>query len=62
MPERSIHVLIDAVDDVLLTTLSWVRDLTETDADLPSECPGWTVRDPRPVWPDPVATDRRLEA
>ena len=37
--------LIDAVDDVLLTTLSLVRDLSEDDADLPTECPGWTVRD-----------------
>jgi uncharacterized protein (TIGR03083 family) len=43
--EISNLVLIDAIDDVLLTTLSLVRDLSETDADLPTDCPGWTVRD-----------------
>jgi uncharacterized protein (TIGR03083 family) len=43
--ERSIHDLIDAVDDVLATTLSLARDISEADAGLPTECPGWTVRD-----------------
>ena len=42
---RSNLELIDVVDDVLTTTLSLVRDLTEDDAGLPTECPGWTVRD-----------------
>lgn len=37
--------LVAAVNDVLLTTLSICRDLTEDDADLPTDCPGWTVRD-----------------
>jgi uncharacterized protein (TIGR03083 family) len=37
--------LIDAIDDVLLTTLSLVRDLSENDAGRPTDCPGWTVRD-----------------
>jgi uncharacterized protein (TIGR03083 family) len=37
--------LVAAVNDVLLTTLSICRDLTEADADLPTDCPGWTVRD-----------------
>ena len=36
---------VDAVDDVLLQTLSLARDLTEDDADLPTDCPAWTVRD-----------------
>ena len=42
---RSNSELVDAVDDVLLQTLSLSRDLTEGDADLPTDCPGWTVRD-----------------
>lgn len=45
MPEQSIDELIDAVDDVLLTASSLAYDLTEADAELPTECPGWTVRD-----------------
>lgn len=45
MTERTNSDYIDAVDDVLLTTLSLARDLTEADADLPTDCPGWTVRD-----------------
>ena len=45
MTHRTILELIDAVDDVLLTTLSLARDLTDADADLPTECPGWSVRD-----------------
>ncbi len=45
MTVRTIPELVDAVDDVLLTTLSLARDLTEADADLPTECPGWSVRD-----------------
>lgn len=43
--ERSNSELVDAIDDVLLQTLSLARDLTEDDADLPTDCPGWTVRD-----------------
>ena len=43
--DRSNSELVDAVDDVLLQTLSLARDLTESDADLPTDCPGWTVRD-----------------
>ena len=43
--ERSNSELFDAIDDVLLTTLSIARDLTEDDADRATECPGWTVRD-----------------
>lgn len=43
--DRSNPELVDAVDDVLLQTLSLVRDLTEDDASLPTDCPGWTVRD-----------------
>ena len=45
MTERTNADYIDAVDDVLLTTLSIARDLTEADAELVTECPGWTVRD-----------------
>jgi uncharacterized protein (TIGR03083 family) len=45
MTPHTIPELIDAVDDVLLTSLSLARDLTEADADLPTECPGWSVRD-----------------
>lgn len=37
--------LIDAIDDVLRTTVSIARDIPEADADLPTGCPGWTVRD-----------------
>lgn len=37
--------LVDAIDDVFLMTLSLGRDLTEADADRPTGCPGWTVRD-----------------
>lgn len=43
--EPTIDELIDAVDDVLRTTLSLAFDLTLADADRPTECPGWTVRD-----------------
>lgn len=45
MDARSNSELVEVVDDVLLTTLSLVRDLSEADADLPTGCPGWTVRD-----------------
>ena len=45
MTERTNSDYIDVVDEVLLTTLSLARDLTEVDAELPTECPGWTVRD-----------------
>ncbi len=45
MTDRTNLELIDVVDDVLLTTLSLARDLTEDDAARPTECPGWTVRD-----------------
>lgn len=43
--QRTNSELVDAVDDVLLQTLSVARDLSESDADLPTDCPGWTVRD-----------------
>lgn len=43
--ERTNSELVDAVDDVLLQTLSLARDLSEDDADRPTDCPGWTVRD-----------------
>ena len=43
--QRTNSELVDAVDDVLLQTLSLARDLSESDADLPTDCPGWTVRD-----------------
>ena len=45
MDERTNADLVAAVDDVLLQTLSLVRDLGEDDADLPTDCPAWTVRD-----------------
>ncbi len=45
MPDQTTADLIEAIDDVLLTTLSVTRDLSEADADRPTECPGWTVRD-----------------
>lgn len=45
MTGRSIDEIIDAIDDVLLTASSLARDLTEQDAELATECPGWTVRD-----------------
>jgi len=43
--ERTNSQLVDAVDDVLLQTLSLARDLSEDDAGLPTDCPGWTIRD-----------------
>ena len=43
--DETIDAMIDAIDDVLLTTSSLARDLSEDDAELPTECPGWTVRD-----------------
>jgi uncharacterized protein (TIGR03083 family) len=45
MSEPSNEELIDAVDDVLTTTLSLARELAEDDADRSSDCPGWSVRD-----------------
>jgi uncharacterized protein (TIGR03083 family) len=45
MGARSNEELVEVVDDVLTTTLSIVRDLSEADAELPTECPGWNVRD-----------------
>lgn len=45
MNSRTNTELVAAVNDVLLTTLSICRDLTEDDASLPTDCPGWTVRD-----------------
>lgn len=37
--------LIDALEDVLVHTTSLARSLDPAQADLPTECPGWTVRD-----------------
>ena len=37
--------LIDAIDDVLGTLVSLGRDISEADADRPTGCPGWTIRD-----------------
>jgi uncharacterized protein (TIGR03083 family) len=37
--------LVDALADVLRTALDLVRDLSEADGDLPTDCPGWTVKD-----------------
>lgn len=45
MTTRSNLELVDVVDDVLGTALSLARDINEREADLPTECPGWTVRD-----------------
>ncbi len=45
MPRRSNHELVDIVDDVLTTAIELAYDLDETDADRPTDCPGWTVRD-----------------
>ena len=45
MSTRTNTELVAAVNDVLMTTWSLARDLTEADAALPTDCPGWTVRD-----------------
>ena len=45
MDEHTNLELVAAVDDVLLQTLSLVRDLSEADAERPTDCPAWTVRD-----------------
>jgi uncharacterized protein (TIGR03083 family) len=43
--ERTNADLVAAVDDVMLQTLSLVRDLSEDDAEQPTDCPAWNVRD-----------------
>jgi uncharacterized protein (TIGR03083 family) len=43
--QRTNSELVAAVDDVLLQTLSLVRDLSEDDGLLPTDCPAWNVRD-----------------
>lgn len=45
MPDWTNDQLIDAIDDILRTTVSLARDIPEAEADRPTECPGWTVRD-----------------
>ncbi len=45
MDTLNISALVDAFEDVLRSTLSLVRTIPEHDADLPTDCPGWTVRD-----------------
>lgn len=45
MTDPTIDQLLDAFDDILRTTVSLARDLSEDDADRPTDCPGWTVRD-----------------
>lgn len=45
MTEPTIAQLLDAFDDILRTTVSLARDIPEADADGPTDCPGWTVRD-----------------
>ena len=45
MDTPNISALVDAFEDVLTSTLSLVRTIPEHDADLPTDCPGWTVRD-----------------
>jgi uncharacterized protein (TIGR03083 family) len=42
-PTLSEHV--DALEDVLRSTLDLARTLAETDGELPTDCPGWTVKD-----------------
>ena len=37
--------VIDAFDDVLTQTVALCRDIDESNADLPTPCPGWSVRD-----------------
>lgn len=37
--------LVDIVEDVLTHVLTLGRELSEGDADRPTDCPGWTVRD-----------------
>lgn len=39
------HELVDIVDDVMATTIELAYDLGEDAASLPTDCPGWTVRD-----------------
>ncbi|MCP3990447.1 MAG: maleylpyruvate isomerase family mycothiol-dependent enzyme [Actinomycetia bacterium] len=45
MSSPSNEALADAVEEVLAATLSLARELTEEDADRPTDCPGWSVRD-----------------
>jgi uncharacterized protein (TIGR03083 family) len=45
MAAPTVTELVDALDDVLRTTLSIARDLSEADGELATDCPGWTVKD-----------------
>lgn len=45
MADRTISELAAAVEDVLRTTLDLAREIGEDEADRPTDCPGWTVRD-----------------
>lgn len=45
METATTAVMIDAVDEVLEATLDLARTLSERDADRPTGCPGWSVRD-----------------
>jgi len=45
MPTHSNDELIDALDEVLATTESVARTLTEADGERPTDCPGWSVKD-----------------
>ena len=40
----SIDELIDAVEEVLTSTLELARTLTPEQGELPTGCPGWTVQ------------------
>ena len=45
MTELSNADLVDGVEDVLSSTLSLARTITEEQGRLPTDCPGWTVKD-----------------
>lgn len=45
MTSRTTADHIDAIEDVLTHALALVRELDEVDADRPTDCPAWTVRD-----------------
>ncbi len=44
-PRPSPTEMVNTIEDVLTHTLALGRELTEEDADRPTDCPGWTVRD-----------------
>lgn len=45
MADRTTSELVDAVEDVLRTTLDLAREIGDDEADHATECPGWSVRD-----------------